>query len=79
MGNGFLRFTIDSQHENLIEIYLLSVCDVGETRDNSTCVLCEVGTFKDTTGDQPCSQCPTNATTVMEGSTFCGGSKFNQI
>ena len=64
---------------SLIDCHFYTVCDVGETRDNGTCVVCEVGTFKNTTGDQQCSQCPTNTTTVAEGSTFCGTFKINQI
>jgi hypothetical protein len=41
------------------------LCDAGYTgADGSTCVPCEVGTYKDTSGSGACSACPANAVSV---------------
>ncbi|KAK3784027.1 hypothetical protein RRG08_025221 [Elysia crispata] len=44
-------------------------CEVGFfSDDNMTCVLCPVGTFKNSRGNQQCSPCPNDVTTEMAGS-----------
>ncbi|KAK6964084.1 laminin subunit alpha-like isoform X3, partial [Biomphalaria glabrata] len=45
-------------------------CEPGlSSRDNISCSVCPNGTYKNFTGNQPCSKCPMNKTTGEVGST----------
>ena len=53
-------------------MFCFSVCNVGAWRQNDVCSLCEIGTYKNFTGDAECLMCPVNTTTMELGSTECG-------
>ncbi len=52
----------------------LVVCVMGMFRENATqtCRPCEIGKYKNTTGDQACHTCPPKYTTMQTGSISCG-------
>ncbi|KAH9498861.1 hypothetical protein Btru_004887 [Bulinus truncatus] len=48
----------------------ITSCDPGFfSNDNTICLACPIGTYKNNSGNQPCSDCPQGVTTVNAGST----------
>ena len=56
---------------------IISVCKMGAWRQDGVCSLCEIGTYKNFTGDAECLMCPVNKTTMETGSTECGKGSSN--
>ena len=54
-----------------------SVCVPGEYRElDGWCMLCDMESYKNDTGDHACTPCPVGMTTMNNGSTECGASIF---
>ena len=45
---------------------------MGAWRIDDNCTWCEIGTYKNVTGDMECSACPVDQTTLEVGSIDCG-------
>ena len=54
---------------SLTLLYLISVhCEPGKAFKVDKCVVCDVGTYKEATGNTNCIKCPVNTTTPGKGS-----------
>ncbi len=62
--------------------HVFSVCSKGYGGSEGNCVECPVGEYKTSSGNQPCTPCGTDATTMSTGSTAkrdCGMKLYNLL
>ena len=67
-----ISFGFRQEQENTLIVSFVE-CVQGEYRGlDGWCMLCEMESYKNDTGDHACTPCPVDMTTVRNGSTECG-------
>lgn len=72
LGSGFRDESLKHPHP----LKPSSLTQAGHHRDNTACVPCVEGQFKNSTGEEACTPCPDGETTLLPGSTNSSACRF---